>query len=235
MQRNEPFKVILIHGPKQSGKSTIAYRLVSDHSFDTISFATSLKDMCKHILKTLDCIITDEHFEDGDLKESIVINNDGEQFMFNRGGMLLAMTYRQVLQYVGTELFRNQFHTDIWAGSVCGAIRDSINNPYRRGIVIPDMRFPNECDFVENFLKQFGKMAELTTVAVQRPGYGGNDAHASETSMKGHTFDVVINNDGDLKDLIVKSDKLATGMWRHDMFAAKQSEIQTSSFLNKYS
>lgn len=77
-------------------------------------------------------------------------------------------------------------------------------------LIVPDCRFPNELDALV--------MNGFFSVQVQRPGVK-KMGHASETSLDGRTFHVVVKNDGTLDDLkrkaaelmrLVESGELAT-------------------------
>ncbi len=57
----------------------------------------------------------------------------------------MEITPRWVLQYWGTEVCRNNFHTDIWVASVENKLRQTTDN-----IVITDCRFSNEVLAIKN-------------------------------------------------------------------------------------
>lgn len=98
------------------------------------------------------------------------------------------MTVREVLQFVGTELFRNQLDPDIWVQSV-----------YRRGygerdvVIVADCRFPNEA--------KFGGEHGLLLSIERETGLAG-DSHASETSLDGYEgYHHILQNNGSFEDL----------------------------------
>jgi hypothetical protein len=98
------------------------------------------------------------------------------------------MTVREVLQFVGTDLFRNQMDPDVWVKSV-----------YRKQywnddiVIVADCRFPNEAAFA----KQHGLLVRLD----RNNGLGG-DQHVSERALDSYTdYDAVIDNNGHLDEL----------------------------------
>ena len=98
------------------------------------------------------------------------------------------MTVREVLQFVGTELFRTQMDPDIWVKSV-----------YRKKycdndiVIVADCRFPNEAEFA-------AKHGIL--INVQRDTGLENDGHASETALDDYSgYHYVIDNNGSFMDL----------------------------------
>jgi hypothetical protein len=96
------------------------------------------------------------------------------------------MTGRDVMQYVGTEVFRNMY-SDVWANATIRTIEKE-----NTGIaILCDCRFPNEADAI---LHAGGKVMRLT-----RDVYEGQDQHDSETALdKGNydwdKFTVVVDN-----------------------------------------
>lgn len=98
------------------------------------------------------------------------------------------MTVREILQYVGTNLFRTQMDPDVWVRSV-----------YRKKysddslVIIADCRFPNEADIA----REHGILIKL-----ERSTGLENDIHMSETALDGYKdYDYVVDNNGSYKDL----------------------------------
>ena len=97
------------------------------------------------------------------------------------------MTGREVMQYVGTEIFRKMYN-DVWAGGTIKKIQ--AENPMFFA-VITDCRFPNE---VEAIQKAGGRVIRLTR------NQNDKDVHESETVLdrenyEWSNFDKVIDND----------------------------------------
>jgi len=103
------------------------------------------------------------------------------------------MTAREVLQYVGTELFR-KMNPEIWASATIRKIQK--DKPIVA--VIKDIRFPNEVDAIH----------ELNGIVLRlnRSPYKNEDSHSSENLLSEenydwNNFDLIINNqDISIKD-----------------------------------
>ena len=93
---------------------------------------------------------------------------------------------RELLQRLGTEV---RFHLgkDAWVNPVISSCLA------QSGSVITDVRFPNEVDAI--------RAAGGTVWRVHRPGYGPANEHPSETALDQHEFDVVLCNEGTVRDL----------------------------------
>jgi len=86
------------------------------------------------------------------------------------------MTGRDVMQYVGTDLFRKMYY-NVWATATLNKIlRDDSSLA-----VITDCRFPNEVEAVQ---KAGGKVVRFT-----RDLFDKEDVHASETALDPENFD----------------------------------------------
>lgn len=130
-------KIICISGFEGSGKDTVASVLEKHYQFKRLSFADNLK-------KAL-CVIFGWKFEDiqGLTKESRIWREQVDPFWAEELGQP-DFTPRKALQLVGTNLFRNQLHPDIWIKSLKKEIIQTPGN-----IVIVDGRFPNEIDAIQ--------------------------------------------------------------------------------------
>lgn len=126
--------IIGITGRKGSGKDTIGEYLIEKHGFVRIGFADTLKQICEIIFG-----FSEEQLY-GNLKE--VIDDYWKH------------SPREILQKVGTDLFRNHapkvlenLDENIWIRSV----ERKIENLKKNGItkfVITDVRFSNELEFI---------------------------------------------------------------------------------------
>jgi len=142
-----------------------------------------------------------------------------------------GMTYRELLQKLGTEAMRNGLHTNVWVNALMAdyhltpnkSMDELFNEHFLNNKseihyklpnwIITDMRFPNEMDAV--------KAKGGITIRVNRPysTTGGNGIpatfsqtqfHPSETALDDHEFDYVIDNDGSISDLIDKVKEILT-------------------------
>lgn len=121
--------IVGVMGKKGSGKSTLANYLVEHYNFVELTFAEPLKKICKELFS-----LSDEQLNDPVLKE---IKDD-------RWGK----TPREILQYVGTDLFREHYDEYIWVKILKEKIRSL---PPNQNIVISDIRHQNELDLVTDF------------------------------------------------------------------------------------
>jgi len=139
------------------------------------SFADTLKqDVCVNVLGLTreQCYGTDEQknsathlkWEDMPCEQGVILYKKG------------TMTAREVMQYVGTEVFRKMYH-NVWSDATIRRIE--IEQPLVA--LITDCRFPNE---VEAIQKAGGKVMRLT-----RDIYEGQDQHPSETALDKDEFD----------------------------------------------
>jgi hypothetical protein len=92
------------------------------------------------------------------------------------------MTAREVMQYVGTNIFRTMFN-NVWVD----ALMRKINADNADLALISDCRFPNEADGVA---AAGGKVVYLT-----RNPYGNQDQHESETALDNYdSFAAILDN-----------------------------------------
>ena len=171
--------IIAFAGRKQSGKTTsceFVKNLFDEHTplgcSQIYNFADPLKQLCINILGLTEeqCYGTDE--------------NKNEIVDCYWPGIDARMTAREVLQYVGTDVFRRMQH-DVWAAATIRLIQK-----HGRGLsLIADCRFPNEVEAVKN--------AGGLVVKLNRNLY--SSTHASETALDEDqydqsNFDLVIDN-----------------------------------------
>jgi hypothetical protein len=172
--------LIGIAGRKRHGKDTIGDYLVKNYGYTKIGFADALKIGCQHIFG-----LTNEQLY-GDDKEI--------------EDTFWKTSPRTILQYVGTDLFRNQLSTimpeiedNIWIKVVEKTILENPDKKY----VITDVRFENELAFI----KKYGGL----TIKVQRDALLFNvDAHASEAFIDNLHTNYTLGNNGSLDELYEK-------------------------------
>lgn len=100
----------------------------------------------------------------------------------------LATSPRILAQTLGTEWGREVIHPDLW---VKIARRRYVESPY--SLVIPDVRFPNEAEWIT---REGGLVIELT-----RKGVRSVAAHKSEDGLPADLIDLTIPNNGSPNDL----------------------------------
>jgi hypothetical protein len=173
------FKIIAFAGRKQSGKTSscefvqsIYDTPLTSNTAKIYNFADPLKQMCMDIfgLKRHQCYGTDDH--------------KNELVNCYWPGTNAEMTAREVLQYVGTDVFRSM-QNNVWADSTIRLIEKE--NPNLA--LIADCRFPNEVEAV----KSVGGLV----VKLNRNLF--NSQHSSESALDENNydqsnFDLVIDN-----------------------------------------
>ena len=126
-------KLILVHGLKESGKSTLADHLCDVHGYVRVKMAGPLKNMLRSLLRDagVDESFIERHVE-GDLKEVPIPQMSGR-------------TARQLMQTLGDE-WRKMQAEDFWINIVEGKI-DQLHGEGKR-VVIDDIRYAVEfCRF----------------------------------------------------------------------------------------
>ncbi len=100
----------------------------------------------------------------------------------------LGITVRELLQKFGTAI-RNEVCDDFW---VKACLKDYDKND---NWIISDVRFKSEAKGIKDL--------EGIIVRVNREGAGAGN-HISEIDLDDYSFDYVINNDGNMEDLLLK-------------------------------
>lgn len=136
-------------------------------------------------------------FEDN-WKYSILRNTkkEVEQYIISKGWVLPHpnitikenhLTIREALQYIGTNLFRDKFHTNCWVNALMNEYKD-------QQWLITDVRFPNE---VQSIVNRGGKMIRVNRFTKN------NDLHESETALDNYNdWHYILDNNGTIEELI---------------------------------
>lgn len=131
-------KIIGICGLAGSGKDTIGDALVNNlPNWEKVSFASHLKDVTALLFGF------DRKMLAGETPEDRAIREQPDKFWSEKMGK--DFTPRYALQYLGTNLLRNQLHQNIWVDCLERKILESDKN-----VVITDVRFPNEINMIRN-------------------------------------------------------------------------------------
>lgn len=118
---------------------------------------------------------------------------------------------RKLLQYVGTDYFRNQVDQDYWVNRMVENIKAIQNYPFIHYdyIIISDTRFPNEIEKFKTDYKDIscGFPYQLTTIRMVRELSLTSETttHSSETALDGYRFDYIIINNDSIEDLYEKA------------------------------
>lgn len=198
-------KIVGLVGFIGSGKGTVGDILVDEFGYKQGSWAGTLKDAVAMIFGW------DREMLEGASNESRRWREQEDEWWSTR--LKMKITPRWVLQYIGTDVFRNNFHDEIWIASLENRIRNS-----KRDIVITDCRFFNEVKAIRNiggkvirvrrgaepYWWYLGESANLANTLIKKQAIkqlAKLKVHASEYSWIGADFDIIIENDGILDDL----------------------------------
>lgn len=154
------------------GKDTVAEILVRHHNFIRIGLADPLREM----LWALNPIVAAEGLRVREIVETL-------------GWDQAKRTHaeiRQLLQRMGTEAGRKILGEDIWIQTAHERIPFNAVKNHNLGVVIPDVRFPNEAQWIHDI---GGKVVRIT-----RPGYGPVNSHISDAGIPEDLIDWTIDN-----------------------------------------
>tara|TARA_B110000495_G_C22797864_1_gene466114 strand:+ start:223 stop:756 length:534 start_codon:yes stop_codon:yes gene_type:complete len=167
--------IIGVAGYKGAGKDTIANVLQTSYGFEKASFAQPIKDICHHTFG---------------IDKAILSGTDGERELRETSiPEWFYLSPRDMMQKIGMA-FRDNLNKDIWIKVLENKIKNT-----KKNIVIPDVRFENEVDMINNY---------GFCVGVKRPGYNG-DAHRSEHGLDNVELPMVFNNDKSQEMLYAKA------------------------------
>lgn len=145
-------------------------------------------------LKSMASILTGipvEKFEDQEFKKTEMGPEwDCQFYTEGSGWQRRPMLVRDFLQKLGTDAVRNNLHENTWVNATLADYTNDDN------WIITDTRFPNEAKAI--------KKAGGIVIRINRPGVQPINPHPSETSLDDWSFDEVINNDGDVADMVHK-------------------------------
>lgn len=172
--------LILVHGLKESGKSTLADHLCSTYHYTRVKMAGPLKNMLRSLLRDggVDESLIERHVE-GDLKEVPIPQ------MSNR-------TSRQLMQTLGDEWRRMQAD-DFWINIAEGKVNQILEQGGR--VVIDDIRYHNEfCRFAV-----FNPLTMVTTRGDRHFASIDPNTHPGERGLPVSMFHAHMANDYETK------------------------------------
>jgi len=172
-----------ICGKAGAGKDTIGDYLVEKHGFIKIALADPIKRLVKDVFALDDHTVYDREAREQELER------------------WEGWTVRKLLQYIGTELFRDNIDDSIWVKSLWYKIQDDKCNNY----VVTDVRFPNELQYFKDNAEE-GEFLAIKVVRYGCDGSVGIQGHKSEAyDLEG---DIVILNDETMEELYNKIDEI---------------------------
>lgn len=172
--------LIGLSGKKRAGKDTVAAYLVEKYGFVQVAFADPLREAALKV----DPIITAATITESlrTFRLSDLVGSQGWEAAKEHPEV------RRILQRMGVGV--RDLDPDFWlriAAEKIGVMMDA-----RRDVVVTDVRFPNEADYI----KRHGFL-----IRVIRPGLDHADAHESETALDDYPHDAYLINDGSVQDL----------------------------------
>ena len=228
-------EIIGIGHKARRGKDSVAQVLIDEFGFQRRAFASALYDECHqayirvtpfhHIteLPTLQIDLVNSSFvQSGDKDDPPELFRIAEEWikrkgvhLGNRPGCLSYWSYEcmmdkdaELLQWYGTEFRRNLFGQDYWLKQLDAWIEEK--QPEK--LVVPDVRFPNEVEFIKERGGQVWKVGGQAQTETGRP-----DDHPSETALDDYEgWDDIIANIHTLDTLKI----LARGAYNRTKVAA---------------
>ena len=188
-------QLIAVHGFKQSGKDTLAHLLVSEYGYTRVAFADRVKDALHVIFGVSKDLL---YGSDSDKQKLSPVRwrdlQDIDRALKDHPDFL---SVRELLQIFATEICREKI-PGIWY--------QYLNIPPQTKIVVSDLRFENEADFLRSKHAIF--------VKVKRPRAQGS-AHASELGLPDETMDYILDNDGSLDEFLDKGRSMMAALQRN--------------------
>lgn len=171
--------IIGITGPAGAGKDTVAAHLTRAYGFRRLAFADPIYEGLAAILG---------------ISEDVLRSREGKE----KELALLGVSPRRLLQTLGTEWGRNTVAADFWLKLVDFRMAGM---PVGTNVVIPDVRFQNELDFIHarggTVFSVTRSVEPVAAHASENPDvWAAADIHIRNTStldaLAGHVDDVMM-------------------------------------------
>jgi hypothetical protein len=133
--------LIGICGFQSSGKDTITEYLIKEYGFIKLSFASTIKDIISVMFGWPRDKLEGLTKEDRLWREQI-------DPWWSEKLKIPDLSPRYTMQYIGTDLFRKHFHTDIWVKIIENKINNYLHQNDKQNIIISDCRFENEINMI---------------------------------------------------------------------------------------
>jgi len=195
-------KIIGLHGVAKSGKSTTA-AILKMYGYVEMPLAAPLKRSIAAIFH-----IPVESLEEQGFKES----------MAPIGGI----PWRKYLQGLGAEGFGRALDPEYWIRLNQFSVRKALSDKNVTGVVIPDIRFSNEAEYVR---QEGGIVVKIERVNGEKL-HGDLASHPSEQGIPEHLVDLVVKNVGTIQNL---EKKIFLGI--HSVHYLRNVDKRTNDFL----
>ncbi len=168
-----------------------------------------------------------KHIHEDGVKTTVMINKQcsKEVYEYEKGvnwqtAYKSHITYRELMQYIGTDLFRNKFHEDTWINATMNDYRplgiskehwNKTKSLYKNDMgypnwIITDVRFPNEFKAIKDRGGLVIRVNRNSWFKDEQEKFlkerGSITSHQSETALDNYAFDYTINNDSSIEELI---------------------------------
>lgn len=176
-----------LNGWPSSGKDTVAATLTAELGYRQYALADKVREAMYLINPLIDPA-------GGSMRVRDVVDRFG--WTRAKRHPRYGAEIRQLMQRVGTDSARTVFGDSVWVDTLSQAIDADLRiaaTERPRGVVVSDVRFPNEAKWVN--------ARGGVVVRVDRAGVGPVNDHASEMMLPEHLVGCVLRNDGDLDDL----------------------------------
>lgn len=209
----KPKEIYGIAGAKGHGKDTLAHLIIGSGvqgaGFTITHFAAALKKLCVDVFGLTDYDVNDPVGKEEPLQSPIVL--DGSLAALQRVTGLpikahgkIAKTPRELLQLIGSEYVRAECDT-YWLDQLTPLLEA------KRRLLIPDVRFPNEAEFIRH---HGGRVIRVIRIDAEASG----DGHMSETESLKIEADLVLGvRTGDLSLVERVAHLLSKGKWESAM------------------
>lgn len=186
--------IIGICGFQSSGKDTIADFLIKEYGFKKMSFAGALKDIVSIMFGW------PRDKLEGLTKEDRIWREQIDPWWSKKLKKPL-LSPRYVLQYFGTDLFRNNWNPDMWVH-----IMENKLNEFGSNVVITDCRFQNEIQMISRL---GGKIIQVhrdmpswfNTYKSGIDVFEVKNIHCSEIEWIRCYYDYEVENNGTIEEL----------------------------------
>lgn len=173
-----------------------------------------------------------EYIGNGEMSNAIMINKQCDKETYDwhyktnwQTAYKSHLTYRELLQVIGTDLFRNKFHEDTWVNAlfskyypkICSGVtycalagkpEISCNQcPEYPNWIITDVRFPNEVKAIKD---RGGVVIRVNRDIRCKDGLKDShyrlieEQHPSETALDDYEFNFTIDNNSTIEHLIAE-------------------------------
>lgn len=192
-------RLVAFAGFKSAGKTSAAEALCR-HGWQAWSFAGALKDAVAALFGW------PRHLLEGDSVDSRAFRETVDPWWAARLG-IVELTPRLALQRIGTDVFRQHFHPDIWLAGIERRLHEHADQAGAPDVVLADARFRNELALVRRYGGQVIRIRRgpdpdwMATLGDDRTRPG---VHVSETDWIGTPLDGIVENDGTLAELQAK-------------------------------